>query len=550
MLISLTIKNFIVADDIQMNFEKGFSVLLGETGAGKSVIMEAIGVCLGAKASLSKIRNPEKKSYIECVFELDERYINDHEDIQEYMNGETTLIVSASFTSKGTVIRKINGETVTQAMVRKICDGLVSIHSQGSNQTLFNPKGQLEILDCYGGSELSKYIDSYKEAYGLYVSKKKELESFIKESGKEDPDFLKYRISEIEKFNLQKDEIENIEKRLEEISGSEDLADVIEQINDVYEPFSQVNSRLYSIASKLKNTSLNDLAERVRDGLDFVSDTIDDILNTNLEVDPKEIDDLNQRLFDLGELRRKYGKKTSSILDALSSMKQTLEDLEGYDDEKKRREAELEKLLNDAKDKGIELGQQRERIAQQLGKNVSMQMTDLALTKNSFRVSVNHNDEMTMNGMDTISFDVRLNEGFSFAPLKDAASGGEGSRIMLSLKTVLQEAYPSKTLIFDEIDTGISGAIAFKAGEKLYGISKNTQIFCITHLAQVASFYDNAFWIEKDVKDGLTFTKAMQMDDEETIKHIALIMGGSSSNGMMLDSAKELVKEAQRAKAL
>lgn len=184
MLNSLTIKNFVVADNIQLSFDKGFSVLIGETGAGKSVIIDAISVCCGAKASLSKIRNPEKKAFIECVFSLDDKYVESNDYLKDYLDGSNELIISTSFTAKGAVTRKINGETATQSMVKRVCEDLVSIHSQGSNRSLFTQKGQLDILDKFGGKDIQKKKDSFSNSLLNYKSAQKDYETFINDSKK------------------------------------------------------------------------------------------------------------------------------------------------------------------------------------------------------------------------------------------------------------------------------------------------------------------------------------------------------------------------------
>lgn len=548
MLSSLTIRNFVVADDIQMAFEDGFTVLMGETGAGKSVIIDALSVCLGAKASLAKIRDSEGKAFIECVFSLDDDFLSRHVELSEYVEDDRSLVISASFNAKGTVTRKVNGQTVTQGMVRRLCEDLVMIYSQGSSQSLFTSEGQLEILDLFGGEAVRDAMTEYGKAYGSYLEARKELDDFIADSKKEDPEFLRYRIGEIEKWDIHENEIEDCEDRLNELSSGEDLTGVVEEIASLSEPFEEVKGRLMSIAGRMRDTSLSEAATRLVEGLECASQAIDEIDNANLDVDPMEIDRLNQRLFDLSELRRKYGRKTSDILSALADMKMRLEDLEGFEDEKKRREDAIRRLLEEARRLGGELSTIRERTADELGTKVSSVMDDLALADGGFRVISRHTDSLTSKGMDEIMFQVRLNKGFGYSPLKDAASGGEGSRIMLALKSVLQNAYPSMTLVFDEIDTGISGPIAFKVGEKLYSISKDSQTFCITHLPQVASFFDHAYWIEKGVVDDVTVTSAYELAASQTQEKIGMMMGGTQSSEVMIKSAKELIKEANARK--
>lgn len=491
MLNSLTIKNFVVADNIQLSFDKGFSVLIGETGAGKSVIIDAISVCCGAKASLSKIRNPEKKAFIECVFSLDDKYIESNDYLKDYLDGSNELIISTSFTAKGAVTRKINGETATQSMVKRICEDLVSIHSQGSNRSLFTQKGQLDILDKFGGKDIQKKKDSFSNSLLNYKSAQKDYETFINDSKKEDPEFLKFKIEEIEKFHIKE--------------------------NEIKEEFNEIDGNINEIAS------------------------------AQMDSDADEIDRLNQRLFDLGEIRRKYGKSTKEILDKYKSMKDMYDSLQGFSEEKEKKEKHIAELKEECFKNAKELSKEREKISKILAEKVSLEMSGLSLAENGFNIKIHQKDLFDVDGIDVVDFVVRLNKGFDFASLKDTASGGEGSRIMLALKVVLQNADPSQLLIFDEIDTGISGNVAFKAGLKLYQVSMDTQVICITHLAQVACFFDKTYYIEKSVVNDTTLTSAKELDIGESIKQLGMLLSGNGNSKASMDELKSyLVRQIKR----
>lgn len=548
MLNSLTIKNFVVADNIQLSFDKGFSVLIGETGAGKSVIIDAISVCCGAKASLSKIRNPEKKAFIECVFSLDDKYVESNDYLKDYLDGSNELIISTSFTAKGAVTRKINGETATQSMVKRICEDLVSIHSQGSNRSLFTEKGQLDILDKFGGKDIQKKKDSFSNSLSNYKSAQKDYEAFINDSKKEDPEFLKFKIEEIEKFHIKENEIEDCEKRLNDLSNEEKINDSLSQLSGLINSYEEIKNQIKICLNDLDGTSLADKANEIKEEFNEIDGNINEIASAQMDSDADEIDRLNQRLFDLGEIRRKYGKSTKEILDKYKAMKDMYDSLQGFSEEKEKKEKHIAELKEECFKNAKELSKEREKISKILAEKVSLEMSGLSLAENGFNIKIHQKDLFDVDGIDVVDFVVRLNKGFDFASLKDAASGGEGSRIMLALKVVLQNADPSQLLIFDEIDTGISGNVAFKAGLKLYQVSMNTQVICITHLAQVACFFDKTYYIEKSVVNDTTVTSAKELDNGESIKQLGMLLSGNENSKASLDAAKELFSEANKEK--
>lgn len=548
MLVSLNINNFVVAESIQLNFHKGFTALLGETGAGKSVIVEALAIVTGSKANLSKIRDPKKKSFIEAVFEIDDDFIDRHEELKDYLDGDKTLILSVSFTPKGTVLRKVNGESVTQNMLRKMTEGLIDIHSQGGNQMLFTPQGQLEILDKFGGSEIAKAKDSYSKAFDEFQKAKDDLADFIKEAQKEDPDFLCFKIEEIEKFHLKPNEIEDDEKRLNDLSGLAKVGDALKGLSQFVSSFEEINSQIRSSLNDFQGTNLEVKAEELKALSQNLDSGLEEIMATSLDNDPAEIDRLNERLFELGEIRRKYGKSTEEILSKLKEFKLTLENLEGFEDQKKNKEKVIKEKEQVAVEKAQDLSKLRRKYSYLLSKKVSSEMSELALPKDGFLVKIDSKEEMNKEGIDSLDFQVCLNKGFKFTSLKDAASGGEGSRIMLSLKVVLQEADPSEVMVFDEIDSGISGNTAFKAGKKMSQISRSAQVIAITHLPQVASFVDNPIIVTKKVVKDESVTFAKEVGKDGLINILGNMLGGESLTDKSLNAAKELIAEAEKEK--
>lgn len=547
MLVSLNINNFVVAESIQLDFHRGFTVLLGETGAGKSVIVDALAVVTGSKANLSKIRDPEKKSFIEAVFELDDEFKESHEELNEYLGRDHTLILSVVFSPKGNVARKVNGESVTQGMLKKMTEGLIDIHSQGENKTLFTFNGQLEILDRFGGNDIESAKKDFQKAYGGLQEAKKDLEDFIREAKTEDPDFLRFRIEEIEKYHLKENEIEEDERKLDDLSGLAKMGEALKTLGQCVGGFEEINQSLRSSLSDFQGTSLEEKANGLKELSSRLEDGIEEMMSYSLENDPAEIDRLNARLFELGELRRKYGHRTSDILQKLSEFKAKLENLEGYEETKRAKEEAIAAKEKEALTKAKALSGVRLRYAAVLSKKVSSEMADLALPKDGFLVEI-HPQELGIGGIDKVDFQICLNKGFKFVSLKEAASGGEGSRIMLSLKAVLQKGDPSAVMVFDEIDSGISGNTAFKAGKKMSRISAHSQVIAITHLPQVASFADNPILVRKEVIDGESNSSAKEVDKEGLVNVIANMLSGEAKTENSFKAATELIEEARKEK--
>ena len=381
-----------------------------------------------------------------------------------------------------------------------------------------------------------------------YKSAQKDYETFINDSKKEDPEFLKFKIEEIEKFHIKENEIEDCEKRLNDLSNEEKINDSLSQLSGLINSYEEIKNQIKICLNDLDGTSLADKANEIKDEFNEIDGNINEIASAQMDSDADEIDRLNQRLFDLGEIRRKYGKSTKEILDKYKTMKDMYDSLQGFSEEKERKEKHIAELKEECFKNAKELSKEREKISKILAEKVSLEMSGLSLAENGFNIKIHQKDLFDVDGIDVVDFVVRLNKGFDFAPLKDAASGGEGSRIMLALKVVLQNADPSQLLIFDEIDTGISGNVAFKAGLKLYQVSMDTQVICITHLAQVACFFDKSYYIEKSVVNDTTVTSAKELDNRESIKQLGMLLSGNGNSKASLDAAKELFSEANKEK--
>lgn len=551
MLTSLTIRNFVVAKDISLDFQPGFTVFLGETGAGKSVLVDALATVLGQKSSVSKLRDPKTKAYLEAVFDLDPGFLETHPALRDFLDGESRLILSFSLSPKGTVTRKANGETVTGSTLRELADGLCDIHSQGGNARLLTGNGQLGLLDDFGGDSLQNAKAAYRKAYGAYVAKEREIAAFKAAHSAVDPEYLAFRIEEIEKAHLKPGEIEADEDRLAALAKTAKAAQAWNELQAAYSAFQELSPSLRSglMAFEGIDGDLDGKAQDGRDALDRLSQDLDAISSFDPDNDPAEVDRLNQRLYDLEPLRTKYGRKTQAILDALKTLKDQQDALGSYAGELAKKEGEKAGLLSKAKQAADALSQKRRQAGLALAKAVGENLEELSLPKDGFRVTVEAKPGLDGQGQDGVVFEVRMNQGGHFARLADAASGGESSRVMLAIKAVLLRKGDAQVSVFDEIDTGISGSVAFKAGLTLYRLSRCLPVMVITHLPQVAAFADQGVWVSKAVENGVAVASAKPFGEDTLYRKLGFLMAADQQNEAIDQAGKDLVSQAQAAKA-
>lgn len=544
MLLSLTVKNFVVAQDVSLQFGPGLTAFLGETGAGKSVLVDALAVACGAKASYSKVRDPAAKAFVEAVFQIPDGFLAGHAGLRDFLGDERQLVLSVSITPRGTVLRKANGETMTVGMLKELTAGLVDIHSQGGSRELSEPEGRLELLDSFGRGAIGQVLGEYREAYGKVVEKEGEIAELKATVGKEDPDFLDFRIGEIERLKLEPEEIERDEKRLGELAAVAKARDALRELAPAVEALGQIEGNLQQGLEDLRGTSFDGAAQKAKDGLDELLEGLEQLQSDRDQDDPGEVDRLNQRLFELEPLRTKYGRTTKDILAALADLKAKRDSLGSYARDLEALQGQLATLEGQAKALAERLTGKRMAIAKEMSAKVSGEMADLALAPDGFRVALTALAGLGPKGQDGVDFLVRLNKGFPFQPLEKTASGGESSRIMLALKSVLNRDYPADVLVFDEIDTGISGNVAFKAGQKMHRLSYSSQVLCITHLPQVAAFGDSLVWVEKTDDGNASKAKATQVEKKGMADKIALLISGGGETKASLFAAEELIAQA------
>lgn len=547
MIQELNIKNLAVIEDTTLNFQNEYVALVGETGAGKSLIVDSLSLLAGERTDTSLVRDHEKKASVSAVFQLSEDFQRKHPEVAEYLEGNSLFMRRVIFPDK-TSRCYLNDEPVSLTEFRSVTAHLIDIHSQGAKSELLDETKQVNYLDAFGKEKLLKAKIVFQKAYSELEEKKNELKSLIEENKEYDPDYLSFQIKEIKKYDLQEDEIENLNAEYEQSRGFERLKEKYQNFLASVEPNDHGLSDLLGHAitrlSTFQETELSAQAQMAKEKCYEASEALEQLnaafsaMNTN----PKRLDYINQRLFDLKGLQRKYGKTTSEILAKLHDYESKLSFSENFEAKKEDLEIEIKKLQDNVLVKAKQLSEIRLATAKKLDEKIGVEMALLGLRKNAFKTNLIP-VELSENGLEHISFEVALNEGLGYAPLAKAASGGESSRLMLALKTVLNALDPYDVLVFDEIDTGVSGKQASLIAHKIQDISTSSQVIVISHLPQVIASSYSAVWIEKITENGVTKTVASELKKDNKKEFIAKMLSGKELTEAALSQAETLMKE-------
>ena len=537
MLTSLTVSNFAIIDNISIEFEDKLSVLTGETGAGKSLIIDAIGVLLGERASSSMVRQDADKAIIEGVFCNYNPRINEILEEIGIDNSDDTLIVKREINKNGKSISRINGFVVTLNQLESIAGLLADIHTQLDTKKLFDVRNYVEFVDNEVSNRiLNDYLKCREEYFNAYKAYKKILKEI--ENGQENLDFYKYRLNELKNLQLDINEIDNLEQELYVLNNYETIYNNICSVKEIFKTNNIVNGLydLKNIISKLTSVDSKYLA--IKDNLENMYYELDDLETTinneirSLEFDEERLNYINNRLSLLKDVQRKYKKNIEELIEYQKELQSFVDNFEQSDflieEAKKNTITTFEELVKKAQ----ELSIVRKANAKLLKENIMKTLTDLCLDKVQMEIVFNDVDYNSFensaifkdNGVDEIDFLVSFNPGESLKPLSKVASGGEMSRVMLAFKTHILENVGLSTIIFDEIDTGISGEVANAVAVKLKAISKKTQVLSITHLPIVASAADQHLFVKKKVVNDRTVTSITKLSKEERIKEIATMI--------------------------
>lgn len=553
MLTNLRIENFAIIDKLNIDFVKGFNVIIGQTGAGKTIIIQALNLLNGARSEFDKVKDESKKAVVEATFKLKESFINNHPYVKDYLEDDQLVISKILYPNNQKTQTRVNGEVVSLNVLKKIMANVLDIFSQGDANFLLDSENQLNLLDNYENDK--KFIalkQEYLKAYKEYISNKERLEEFKTSIDLSSLDFLEYQVLEIEKFHLKENEIEDLNLKKDELSSYEEIVSKFKEFENRYNvnnsiPVTNFLDDLIPYLRNFEDTSLKDKAEKIIDNIDILEDSFKDIFNAyeNLDFDENSLDNINSRLFELSDLQRKYGKSTSEILSKYQKMKEQIQNIKNYNSEVEN----LNNLVSSSYQKALEISNnltaERKKIALKLEKDINLQLASLALKDNGFKIEFKE-VPLNKNGSCQIEFLCLLNKGGKYLKLDKVLSGGENARLNLALKAVFNLQNENDTIIFDEIDTGISGEIAYKAGLKMVEISSTSQVICITHLVQVACLSDALYLVYKIDNDEKTSSYIKKLNQQATITNLAQMMGIASSS--FESSALELYNNAQKDK--
>ena len=545
MLKSLRIKNFAIIDDIQIDFEKGFNVFTGETGAGKSIIVTALSYLFKGRSDSTLIRNGYDKAIIEGVFDIDDNLLKqelDNQDI-EY-DGE--LIVKRVIDKDNHNSIKLNQSSVTLNFLSDLLSKYVDIHSQKDSQYLFNVSNQMIVFNRY--CQIDDKLREYQKLYDNYLKIKHEYDDLVNNTYNErEIEFFKYDLDELEKANLSLDEESKLEELEKQLKSKERYLSVLNNSLNIYKQDGGVSELLYELVNNLnisdeKIVSIKGNIDDLKYQLDDEVSKLEDILNSINDVD-YNLEEIEERLYVYSKLSRKHKTDTKGLIDLLSDLKSKVASFEDRDRVIADKQKELDKAYLNAFKLAKEISDIRNEKAVILSRDIKKETDDLLLNNCVFKVDIKEK-ELSSNGIDAIEFLISMNKGEDLKPLKNVASGGEVSRLLLALKAVFVKLTNTDLLILDEIDTGVSGKVGLLVGEKIAKIAKNCQVLCISHLAMVAACASSHYYIYKEDVNSVTCTKIKKLDQEEIIKELANI-SSTSNDENALKAANDLYKKAQ-----
>lgn len=563
MLAELSIKNFAIIESLSISFEKGLTVLTGETGAGKSIIIDAVHLLVGGRGSAEFVRYGEDRAEIEGLFLIDDDNHPCHAKAAEFgiEVTEGMVVLRRDISRSGKSVCRVNGKLVTIAILREIGRTLIDIHGQHEHQDLMNQDRHLHMLDQYGGKTIELSLNEYQDVYRNYVNVKQRLKKF-NENEQEMAhrlDLIQFQLNEIGNADLKPSEdielleerkkISNYEKVFKGLQNSynalygdqrgldwvglamnhiEDVADIDKELKEIHET---ISSSFYQ---------LEEITYRLRDQLD------------ELEYDPERLDFIEGRLNEITQLKRKYGQSVEEILEYAAKIEDEIDTIQNREQHIDHLREELQSVLEDIKLEAENISVLRKQLAKELIDKIGQELKDLYMEKAKFDIVFQAKNEteqkFTSTGIDDIEFYISTNPGEPLKPLAKIASGGELSRIMLAIKSIFSKHQGITSIIFDEVDTGVSGRVAQAIAEKIYGVSVGSQVLCISHLPQVAAMADTHLFIAKETVQGRTTTSVKALNDQDKIKEISRMISGVEITDLTKEHAKELLKLADDSK--
>lgn len=557
MLQTLSIKQFAIIDELEVHFGDGLTVLSGETGAGKSIIIDAIGQLIGMRASSNYVRHGAKKAIIEGIFDIDES--KEAISILEALDidiDEDFLLVKREIFSTGKSMCRVNNQIVTLQDLRKIMQELLDIHGQHETQTLLKQKYHLQLLDNYAEDKYKKLLNSYVATFDQYKAKKKELEDLesADQALLQRLDLLKFQHEELQEANLVEGEVKQLETDIKRIQNSENLNLALNNAHLTLTDEHAITDRLYELSNQLQSIShiLPEKYDSLKEEVDQFYYTLEDAKHqlydelTNTEFDEQYLNELESRMNVLNDLKRKYGKDISELITYQSKLANEIDKIENYEESTSQLRQEIDTLYDKVINLGEQLSKERRSVAQTLRNHIVEEIQNLQMKDANLEISFKPLDVPNREGIEFVEFLISPNKGEPLKSLNKIASGGELSRIMLALKTIFVKTRGQTAILFDEVDSGVSGQAAQKMAEKMKDLATYIQVICISHLPQVATMSDHHLFISKDTTDDRTTTHVHELFGDERVTEIARMISGASVTELTRQNAKEMIEQNQR----
>lgn len=558
MLLNLNVKNLALIDAAEVAFADGLNILTGETGAGKSMLLGSLQLAFGGKLEKSSLKDETKEVFVEALFQIENEKQNNLLQEMGIFPEEGQVILSRKF-ANGRWINKINGESVTVKLLQQVSEVLIDIYGQHQQQILLNKHKHLELLDEYAEKELKEEKEKLSVSFKEYIRLKKELEEsdVNEEQRMREISFMEFEVKEIEEAALRIGEDEELESTYRRMNNAKKIAETMDKVHQIsgYNGEQGAGEQIgYALRLLDGIAGIDKEIEEKRNQLADIDGLLNDFNRDiaqymeSLEFRQEEFVQTEERLDLLNKLKAKYGKTIEAVLEYQQEKQTELERLADYDNYREQLKHKLKQETDKLKEISNQVSKIRKKKADELCKKVKEHLLDLNFLNTDFTMEFKENPQFSQNGIDEVQFMIATNLNEPLRPLQTTASGGELSRIMLAIKTVMADNDNIDTLIFDEIDTGISGRTAQKVSEKMALISKNHQLICITHLPQIAAMADKHFIIEKSVENNKTQTNVKELDKEEEIKELARMLGGVSITETTMESAREMKELANSTK--
>ena len=554
MLQTLSIKQFAIIDELEIHFSDGLTVLSGETGSGKSIIIDAIGQLIGMRASSGFVRHGEKKAIIEGIFDID----NSKEAISVLNEldidiDEDFLLVKREIFSSGKSICRINNQIVTLQDLRKVMQELLDIHGQHETQTLLKQKYHLKLLDDYAENQYSRVKEQYETTFNEYKEKKKELEELqsADQALLQRLDLMKFQFEELQEASLKEGEITQLESDIKRIQNSEKLSLALNNAHVTLTDEHAITDRLYELSNHLQ--TIDDIIpgrfKKLKEDIDQFYYTLEDAKHelydemSNTEFDEQLLNELESRMNLLNNLKRKYGKTIDELITYQSKLESEIAKIENYEESTSQLKEEIDLLYEKVIKYGQSLSKERRIVARTLRGHIVAEIQNLQMKDANLEISFQPLETPTIEGIEFVEFLISPNKGEPLKSLNKIASGGELSRIMLALKSIFVESRGQTAILFDEVDSGVSGQAAQKMAEKMRDIAKYIQVICISHLPQVASMSDHHLLISKMSKNDRTTTQVKELKKEDKIDEIARMISGASVTELTRENAREMIAQ-------